>query len=437
MSKRHDSKPTSAATLLESWEPLRFFPEEYLSRPMGERLKYFKDKMLAHKHLTDATNQVLHAIKYPTPSRVVFVYAPSGAGKTQLIKKLIEMLIEEALADMERDPDFIPAAYHEIRGYPRGRLDWPGEVEGIMLDLRQPPGLIDNVVYFPTQDERKLAKASDNITQTVAMRKMRRALERCISFRRPNTVILEEAQHLTNASARDLPYQLDIVKSLANVTQTVFVLVGTYDLLQLSASAELSRRGKDIHFQRYHKRVESERHEFKNVIHTMQGHLPLQVTPDLITSIDFVHERSLGCVGTLKDWMYSALALSLEDEERKPFEYYLEETRMPDGKVIASLQEIHEGERAWQLHMQRRGEVQRLTEKDSGYERIEEESAVSDSEGGTQGAGAIHSAGVSGKGNGKGSSKPEKGSLKTSSAKTKPGIRKPARDKVGIELDAS
>jgi hypothetical protein len=227
--------------------------------------------------------------------------------------------------------------------------------------------------------------------------------------------------------------QLNIVKSLANVTQTVFVLVGTYDLLRLSADdAGLGRRGKDIHFPRYHKHVKSELHEFATLIHSMQGHLPLQVTPDLISVIDFVYERSLGCVGTLKDWLYSALAQSLEDGERRPFKHYLDQTRMPDGKVIASLQEIHEGERAWQLFTDRAGEVKRLTDKDSGYESTEAELAETESYVGFD----IRSEGAAAR-NGVGSSQVEEASPGTRSLKTKPGTRKPARDKVGVDSYAS
>ena len=54
-------------------------------------------------------------------------------------------------------------------------------------------------------------------------------------------------------SGRRLLDQMDNLKSLANMTNTVHVLIGTYDLLGLmNSSAQLSRRSIEIHFPRYH-----------------------------------------------------------------------------------------------------------------------------------------------------------------------------------------
>ena len=59
---------------------------------------------------------------------------------------------------------------------------------------------------------------------------------------------MDEAQHLKKfASGRRLLDQMDILKSLASLTDTIHVLIGTYELLGLAdLSAQLNRRSREI-----------------------------------------------------------------------------------------------------------------------------------------------------------------------------------------------
>ncbi|MEO0377642.1 MAG: AAA family ATPase, partial [Cyanobacteria bacterium P01_A01_bin.17] len=51
---------------------------------------------------------------------------------------------------------------------------------------------------------------------------------------------------------------------------------------------------------------------FKNIVHTFQTHLPLENEPNLVKNWDFFYERSIGCVGILKDWLSRTLAAVLQ-----------------------------------------------------------------------------------------------------------------------------
>src|SRR5207249_4640178 len=106
---------------------------------------------------------------------------------------------------------------------------------------------------------------------------------------------------------------LDHLKSLAIMTQTVHVLVGTYDLLVVrNLSAQLSRRSVDIHFSRYRATDESEMRAFKSVLWAFQRNLPLEEEPDLLQQWQYCYERTVGCVGVLKDWLTRVLAEAME-----------------------------------------------------------------------------------------------------------------------------
>ena len=131
---------------------------------------------------------------------------------------------------------------------------------------------------------------------------LRRSFETAAKRRRPIAIFIDEAQHLAKvASGRRLLDQLDVIKSIANRTNTVHVLFGTYDLLAFrNLNGQLSRRSVDVHFPRYRAEVAEERKTFINIVHSFQKVLPLSEAPDMVKVWDFLYERSLGCVGILK-----------------------------------------------------------------------------------------------------------------------------------------
>jgi hypothetical protein len=121
--------------------------------------------------------------------------------------------------------------------------------------------------------------------------------------------MLDEARHLAAVgSGRRLSDQLDVVKSIANCTGTVHVLLGTYGLLAfLNLSAQLSRRSVDIHFSRYRADDPEDRKIFLSVLRSFEQQLPLSEPPELVKDWEYLYERSIGCVGVLKDWLVRAL----------------------------------------------------------------------------------------------------------------------------------
>jgi len=98
--------------------------------------------------------------------------------------------------------------------------------------------------------------------------------------------LIDEAQHLfTLASGRRLEDQLNVLKSLANRSNTVHVLFGTYELFRVrNLSGQLSRRSIDIHFPRYDAAKASDRRTFARILQTFAEQMPLAESPDLVTS---------------------------------------------------------------------------------------------------------------------------------------------------------
>ena len=101
------------------------------------------------------------------------------------------------------------------------------------------------------------------------------------------------------SSGRRLADQLDVIKSLASRTQTIHILIGTYELLPFrNLSGQLSRRSVDVHFSRYRAESEDDIRVFQNVVSTFQQQLPADQGFDLISVWDFLglSERAAGAL---------------------------------------------------------------------------------------------------------------------------------------------
>ena len=115
-------------------------------------------------------------------------------------------------------------------------------------------------------------------------------------------MIIDEAQHLTRlSSGRRLLDQLDVIKSMANQTQTVHVLAGTYELLAFrDLNGQLSRRTTHVHIARYRADDVDDRKAFIQTVYSLQQMLPFGKLPDLVKEWRFLYDCSSGCVGILK-----------------------------------------------------------------------------------------------------------------------------------------
>jgi hypothetical protein len=180
---------------------------------------------------------------------------------------------------------------------------------------------------------------------------------------------VDEAQHFKRiASGHRLLDQMDTIKSLANLTGITHVLIGTYELLGFSQlSAQLDRRSCEIHFPRYHIDIPEEMLDFKRTLLTFQRHLPLKGEPDLLAQSEYFYERSVGCVGVLKDWLTRALATTLEDGQETFTKTVLEQQVSPTRKLLRMAREIREGEEMLTPNSRSQVELRSLLGMSTGY----------------------------------------------------------------------
>ena len=83
---------------------------------------------------------------------------------------------------------------------------------------------------------------------------------------------------------------------------------------------------------------------FKNVLLTFQEHLPLDEKPDLVSLWDLLYERSVGCIGILKEWLDRALIATLKEGCTTMAPRHLEATALSASQCEKIAVEAHEGE---------------------------------------------------------------------------------------------
>ena len=74
------------------------FPRQLMHQPPTIRLDYFKAYTVAHPALKQADQAVWNTLREPAGACLVFVFGPTGVGKTTLLAQIEKRLLEMAAA---------------------------------------------------------------------------------------------------------------------------------------------------------------------------------------------------------------------------------------------------------------------------------------------------------------------------------------------------
>jgi energy-coupling factor transporter ATP-binding protein EcfA2 len=280
------------------------------TEPPSTLMESFKNFAAAHPLLVEAKDRLWEAILESAPNSLIIVSGPTGVGKTTLLARISQLLAAEMRDELEANPGRLPVVRVEATPPESRSFSWRGHFKRLLLEMSEP--LVDY--------KRRLNPAGQVLPVMPPFPNDRGvtadyhyAVEQALRYRRPRAVLIDEAQHLFSpASGRRLEDQLNVVKSLANRSHTVHVLCGTYELLRIrNLSGQLSRRSIDIHFPRYDATKASDRRNFIKVLQTFAEQLPLAELPELAKLWEYFYERSIGCVGILKDWLVKGVSTAL------------------------------------------------------------------------------------------------------------------------------
>ena len=323
----------------------RQFPPVLLTQSHQQRLTYFSHYTMAHPRLEEAFNFLKLAISHSGESRIIFIYGPTGVGKTTLRLLIEKWLIESSLAQLETDPGCLPVASVEAVVQKSGLFNSKDHIKRCLFALNET--LIDQKIDYGTGGIYRNNNGQIVIESKVIETDLAWALEQALKHRQPKVFFIDEAHHLLMvASGRKLTDLPEAIKSLANRTGVVHGLIGTYELLTLhDVGDQLSRRSVYVHFPRYRADSPQDREIFQSVVWGFQLHMPLPQEPDLVSYWDYCYERSLGCVGILKNWFNNALADAITEDATTMEMKHLERRALSVAQCRNILKKIREGEK--------------------------------------------------------------------------------------------
>jgi Cdc6-like AAA superfamily ATPase len=333
-------------------------PSDLRNVSKEDRLRYFDDQLIKHEILRRVDKALMNAIRQPCGYSLILVYGPTGVGKTTLQKHVHNALVEDFLASNGQNPGYIPVINMEVIPPGTQMFSWKTFYKGLLAAADEP--LINYKIDLNAHGIKHNKDGKLIIGRSTTEADLRVAVEHCLKYRGLNAVILDEAHHLGKVSPSRMQDQMDVIKSLANATETILVLIGTYELLKLTnLSGQLSRRSLSIHFEPYEANVNGIK-AIVNAVGSFCDAMPFNTPPTLVNYVEYLYSGSAGCVGLLKQWLTRAVWAALDENAPTVTYQHLEQTIMPQRERLRIAEEIEYGRRVLSETKDQEDRIRRL-----------------------------------------------------------------------------
>ncbi|AFM02254.1 hypothetical protein Desde_3991 [Desulfitobacterium dehalogenans ATCC 51507] len=327
-----------------------WFPKHLLNKAIEERRQYFRSLKISHIFLKQAVDQSLFWIRSIGSEGIVFICGPTGVGKKELVRLVTVRIYEVAMPKLQTNKGCIPVANVEASAPEQGSFDFPRLWKEAIKELNEP--LVDHKISY--YDEVVMNSAGQRIILSKTKKAdYRDVLRDVLKYRETSALIINEAHHMLKvASGKKVTWEVDSIKSLVNKCATPIVLVGTYELLTIledlidSSMDQINRRARLIEFPRYRPDSKVQVEAYGKTIKRILRQMPLVKSPENLVDQDFMYfyKYTLGCVGTLKEWLNSAYDFALLENAPTLTRKHLDETRISGHRSEGILNSIIKGE---------------------------------------------------------------------------------------------
>lgn len=316
---------------------------EKLTPEQQQRQLAFRDYRVTHSALRRVAEDLLELLMTPSETNVIAVTGATGVGKSTLTKVMLQKLVDDFDPLIEEDASAVPLVYVEARRDGNARNGFGRLYRKLIAQLWE-PGMEQKVPYT-IKEGRLMMKSRVGTTAN----ELREILEECLRQRKTRVVVIDEAAQLARfGKPEDV---MDTIKSLANTTNTKWLLVGSFDLYDIVAtSGQVMRRTALLNMERYgmsgktDKSNAEDRKSFLAVVKLLQKAWPCPEKPNFAAVSDELLHMSLGCVGLLKTFMLDAANLQMRKSGEQWDYKFMLKAQKAVGLRNEILKEIERGE---------------------------------------------------------------------------------------------
>lgn len=304
----------------------------------------FQKDIFDHESAKSAYHRLLLAFGNEYSPEIIILTGPTGVGKSTVTTAVGKFIRDRHEAQWKAERDFVPVVAHRAVPPTSGNFDWKDFYIRLLSSQGEP--FSDRKLYVPSQMPLLPDGLSTDHLERSVTNRLRRSVEEYLRRRRTKLLILDEAHHLLMVnSGHRLECQFETLKSLALETGVTILLSGTYSLLNiLRHSGQLTRRSQVVDFARYDMRIKTDAENFQSALLYMEYVLSAHVPARLSIDVDYFYQKSLGCVGILKDWMTRCLDHALQENVRLIDAKYANCFALPNRGLMRILEEAVWGE---------------------------------------------------------------------------------------------
>jgi len=324
--------------VFDMWHPQFQFPEHLKEASVSERLVYFeKGFVLKHMMIQCTQDELRSSFFESKEQQIALVVGPTGVGKSCLANAIFKESYREVVN--ESPINKLPMVYFEPDVHSSGGFSWKDFYSRLLAAIGE---LEETRVYgrpLPVGEH----GARKYSTRGRSEYELRKDLEQRIIDYGVKYILFDEIQHIFKYGGKAAERSLDILKNISNKTSCRFIGLGTYEVsFSVEKSAQLSRRIMTLEFPGYSFEVESEFKQFLSAYNGLLAHMPVEMSPNITEYIKDAYVGCCGCVGILKEWFNRALLRALREDSELTTSHF-QDTRLKGSQLRSVAEEIREG----------------------------------------------------------------------------------------------
>lgn len=283
-------------------------------REIEEVMAPFRAKRVGHRIGKGVRQELFHRLVTSRKEQVLGLVGPPGVGKTEVAKKVCELISQLYQKDMEADQSFIPFLFLTVETGMGSDFGWKNAFAQLLHEGHEPLIGMKRAFTPIMLDGQRIST-----TKGLLPDEFRRSFQSMVKHRRIKTIFLDEGSAIIDETVnKNVRRQFNMLKSLAVVNSVNVVLIGAYDLAGMQdANGQVLRRGNIVHMPRYHldntktEGKSSDLDEFAAGCMTLLENLPITYDPAILQDIPYLLIRSVGGIGNFSEWADRATVRAL------------------------------------------------------------------------------------------------------------------------------